>query len=134
MDSLIYDRTEQDVRTEAEKAYVTPDFLNRVEEWTSFLADRLKDYGYTAKVQLKSGTWVMGSRIYRSEMDRIRKNVDALQNGFCSLPDWREIVYNNTVDFKQMNALEWDLQTISVWLDRMAAIFYYSGEVFCGEV
>ena len=61
---------------------------------------------------------------YRSEIDRIRHNVDNLQQGFYSLPDWREIVYNNTIDFNQANALEWDLQTIDIWLQRMMAAFF----------
>ena len=71
---------------------------------------------------------------YRSEIDRIRHNVDNLQQGFYSLPDWREIVYNNTIDFNQANALEWDLQTIDIWLQRMMAAFFYCGELYSGEV
>ena len=69
----------------------------------------------------------------RGEVDRIRRNVDALQAGFYSLPDWREIVYNNTLGYEQANALEWDLYTIYVWLERMVAAFVYAGEIYAGE-
>lgn len=69
----------------------------------------------------------------RREVDRIRRNVDALQAGFYSIPDWREIVYNNKLDFNQANAIEWDLDRIYVWLERMVAAFAYATEIYGGE-
>ena len=67
--------------------------------------------------------WIESDIPYRSEIDRIRRNVDALQTGFQSLADWRDIIYNNTMDFNQANALEWDLQRIYDWLQAMASGF-----------
>ncbi len=63
-------------------------------------------------VLLDPALWYQSDIPTRGEIDRIRRNVDALQTGFARLPDWREILYNNTVDFGQANALEWDLQRI----------------------
>ena len=105
--------------------------LNRIEQWTAYLAEVLQGYGYGVTVHTR--TWAMADFPTRSEIDRIRHNVDALQEGFYSLPDWREIVYNNTLDFGQANALEWDLQRLYVWLERMAGAFVYAGEVYAGE-
>ena len=67
--------------------------------------------------------WIESDIPYRSEIDRIRRNVDALQTGFQSLADWRDIIYNNTMDFNQANALEWDLQRLYDWLQAMASGF-----------
>ena len=134
MENLIYDRTQADVDAGLDKARTGADFLNRIESWSAYLAERLRGYGYAVKMAEIKTNWTMEDIPYRSEIDRIRRNVDALQQGFYSLPDWREIVYNNTVDFNQANALEWDLQAIDVWMQRMIAAFIYSGEVYCGEV
>ena len=67
--------------------------------------------------------WIESDIPYRSEIDRIRANVDALQTGFASLPDWQDIVYNNTMTFGQANVLEWDLQRLYDWLQSMVEGF-----------
>ena len=67
--------------------------------------------------------WIESDIPTRSDIDRIRRNVDALQTGFQSLADWRDIIYNNTMDFNQANALEWDLQRLYDWLQAMASGF-----------
>lgn len=72
---------------------------------------------------LDPALWYQSDIPTRGEIDRIRRNVDALQTGFARLPDWREILYNNTVDFGQANALEWDLQRIYDWMNAMVAAF-----------
>ena len=74
-------------------------------------------------VLLDPALWYQSDIPTRGEIDRIRRNVDALQTGFARLPDWREILYNNTVDFGQANALEWDLQRIYDWMNAMTAAF-----------
>lgn len=75
----------------------------------------------------------------RSDIDRIRRNVDALQTGFQQIGDWRDIIYNNTMDFNQANALEWDLQRLYDWLQAMVngfmtkqanTLFMIAGGVF----
>lgn len=95
--------------------------LNRLEQWTTYLAAQLRSYGYQVPVQTR--TWTRTDRPTRSEVDRIRRNVDALQAGFYSLPDWREIVYDNTMHYTQANALEWDLQRLYDWLRAMVSNF-----------
>ena len=107
------------------------EFYNRLEQWTTYLSAQLRSYGYSVAVQTRE--WTRTDYPTRTEVDRIRRNVDALQAGFYSLPDWREIVYNNTLGYEQANALEWDLQSIYTWLQRMVASFWYSGEIYGGE-
>lgn len=159
MDDFVYDRTRADVFrvedlqrkldqgtvTEAEKAEMFGDpkgalnvsDLNRIEEWCQYLTDYLNRYGYGVKYEPYAGReWQMKDIPYRSEIDRIRSDVDALQAGFYSLPDWREIIYNNTLNFEQVNALEWDLQRIYDWLEKMVANldFVRCGELYGGEI
>lgn len=123
VDNLIFDRSAPVAQNAAD--------WNRLETWTAYLAAQLRSYGYSVTVQTR--TWTRTDYPTRGEVDRIRRNVDALQAGFYSLPDWREIVYNNTLGYEQANALEWDLQSIYTWLQRMVASFWYSGEIYGGE-
>lgn len=97
------------------------EFYNRLEQWTTYLSAQLRSYGYSVTVQTRE--WTRTDYPTRTEVDRIRRNVDALQNGFYSLPDWREIVYNNTLGYEQANALEWDLQRLYDWLRAMVGSF-----------
>lgn len=115
-------------------AWYNAEDLNRIEDWTKWLADMLDYYGYPPDVAFRDGPWVDSDLPTRTDIDRIRSNVDALQTGFASLPDWREIVYNNTMGWEQANAIEWDLSRIYVWLGRMVSAFWYAGEIYAGEV
>ena len=94
---------------------------NRLEEWTIMLAQVLEVYGYSVPVE--SHTWMHADKLSLQQVNRIRRNIDALQTGFYSLPDWREILYNNTLNYVQANALEWDLQRIYDWLGAMFEAF-----------
>lgn len=113
--------------------YLNADDLNRIETATAFLRDRLSGLGYLVSLLCKTD-WQAGDLPPRGEIDRVRGNIDALQWAFYSLPDWREVAYNATVDAGQLNAWEWDLHILGVWLDRMCAAFVYAGEVVSGEV
>ncbi len=127
MQQLVYDRTERN------KGTASVIMLNRLEQWTTYLAAQLRSYGYAVTVATR--TWTRTDYPTRGEVDRIRRNVDALQAGFYSLLDWREIVYDNTLGYEQANALEWDLHALYVWLGRMIAHFDFlrSGEIYAGE-
>ena len=58
--------------------------------------------------------------------------MDYLQECYFAIPEWREIVYNNTIDSDQMNAFEWDLHLIDLWLSRMVSFRVYSGTIYAG--
>lgn len=112
--------------------YLNAEDLNRIETATAFLRDRLAEHSYLVDMTCRTD-WSCTDFPTRGEIDRIRRNIDALQAGFYRLPDWREIMYNNTLDAAQINAFEWDLHALGVWLDRMVAAFVYSGEIYSGE-
>lgn len=129
-DNLIFDRAQSDISAKTPKGYFNAAELTRIEQWTQYLSGLLSSYGYSAPVTTRG--WTMADYPTRGEIDRIRANIDALQTGFYALPDWREIVYNNTLGFEQANALEFDLQRIYDWLSAMAswANMRQSGTIF----
>ena len=123
MDSLNYNR-ESPVPLNFED-------LNRIESWTQMLADFLNAYDYAVIVHTKE--WSQADIPWQDEIDRIRKNIEKLYKAFHYLPEWKEITYTNSFDYHQVNALEWDLQTIYTWLNRMVSIFWHSAEFYCNE-
>lgn len=107
--------------------------LNRVESNTDFLTKWMRERGYGAYKPVIRQDWTMPDIPTRSDIDRIRGNVDALREAFFRPEGWREIVYNNIVDAAQMNAIEWDLHLLDLWLDRAAKTHVpYSGQIFSG--
>lgn len=123
MDNLVYTRTSA--------VYYNAYDLNRIEQWTDMLAKHLNSYNYTAVV--KTRAWAENDIPWRDEIDRIRKNICKLYNAFHYFPEWKEITYTNSLDFEQANILEWDLQAIYTWLNRMVSIFCHSAEFYCNE-
>ena len=123
MDSLIYNR-ESPVPLNFED-------LNRIENWTQALSDYLNAYDYSVIVHTRQ--WLQSDIPWQDEIDRIRKNVEKLYNAFHHLPEWKEITYTNSFDYHQVNALEWDLHTIYIWLERMVSIFWHADEFNAGE-
>lgn len=57
----------------------------------------------------------------------------ALKNGRNISPDFWEITITNSMDFEQVNVLEWDLRAIYIWLERMMESFWHSGSFSLGE-
>jgi len=106
--------------------------LNRIETWTQYLSDYLQSLGYIVYIQTK--TWEMKSIPWKSEINRIRSNIITLHETFILLPDWRDISFTNSLDFDQVNVMEWDLQIIYNWISSMVAAFWYSGELYSGEI
>lgn len=117
-----------------DSAWYNAEDLNRIEDWTKWLADMLDYYGYSPDVTCRGSPWQDDDLPTRTDIDRIRANVDALQDAFAALPEWRDIIYNNTMGWEQANTIEWDLSRIYVWLGRMVSAFWYAGERYAGEV
>lgn len=105
--------------------------LNRIEEWTEYLRSFLESYGYYPITHTRR--WTQKDIPWQTEIDRIRKNIKKLYDAYVYLPTWKEITYSNSLDYEQVNVMEWDLQTIYDWLCRMVSIFWYSNEFHTGE-
>lgn len=106
--------------------------LNRIEYNTRYLYDWLQENGYGTRGVTTKTDWTKEDIPLWSDIQRIRKNVDYLQACYFAIPEWREIVYNNTIDSGQMNAFEWDLHLIDLWLSRMVSFQVYSGTIYAG--
>lgn len=123
MKALVYDR----IRA----VPLNIDDLNRIEEWSAYLSDYLNSLGYAVFIRVK--TWDEHSIPWQHEIDRLRKNIQKLYKGFHYFPEWRDIVFTNSLDFEQVNIMEWDLNMIYTWLLRLSEFFWHSGSFYCDE-
>lgn len=106
--------------------------LNRIERNTEYVYAWLQQQGYGAQTLIYKTDWTKQDIPLWSDIQRIRQNVDYLQECFFAIPGWMEIVYNNTVDAGQMNAFEWDLHLLDLWLSRLVSFLVYSGTIYSG--
>ena len=125
MDDLIYDRLSSDVdmalnnpdsSSNLKGAYNYTD-LNRVESWCEYLQKQLEPYGFNEELDVKTD-WSIRDYPTRTEIDRIRQNVDTLKS-FCVSINPGTILYNNTLDYEQANLLEKILYQIYISLSEM---------------
>ena len=117
-------------------AYYNAEDLNRIEDWTKWLAEMLNYYGYKCTISTVPTRWDDTDNIFcfDDHMLRIINNVTALRDAFAQLPDWRELELKMFPDWQDANNIEWDLSRVYVWVGRMVSTFWYSGEVYAGEV
>lgn len=119
MEQLNYNHTDQDFWNYSD--------LNRVEEWTQYLCDSLNTYGY--KMEITPKTWAVGEYPTPKQLERIRSNINALQDVWFAVPEWRELMAvhrpdgRETINAEQVNAQEWDLQQMHDYLQAMVAAF-----------
>ena len=73
LESLIYDRTNDDLTNETSKAYIDYNDLNRIEGACEELAALLK-------VAIQTKVWKITDWRTETEMERIRANLEAIQN------------------------------------------------------
>lgn len=122
--------TDRNLKTDWTKYdYLNAEDLTRIENYTKWIGNMLTYYGFYNENEYK--TWVEEDIPNRTDIDRIRRNIDNLRTG---LVPWREILYNNNVDYDQVNAWEWDLKSLLAWLKKIISALFYSAEVRCGEV
>lgn len=112
MDDLIFDRMSSDVDNALNNPNSTQDLkgaynysdLNRVESWCEYLQHFLEIWGFKKVLTVKKD-WNIRDYPTRTEIDRIRDNIKTLKL-FCQAIQTENILYNNTLNYEQANALE----------------------------
>jgi hypothetical protein len=155
LEHLITDRTEQDVervKTLAEKAWqdMTAEEraewlspmkgaynymdLNRVEEAVAYVAGRLKEYGYLPSLPL-TRLWSREDIPNERDLARYFRNVLTLRNAIAVWANTPEAPSSiNGFDAKKANDLEQILLDIDQIVNFMKDTWFYSGDLYSGEV
>ena len=155
--ALRTDRTQQDVdyvrqliekllndtATDAEKAewdsftlkgaYNYTD-LNRVGAAVAYVAGRLLECGTSADVSPKQD-WSESDTPTYSQMERYRSDIVALRTALAAMPTTPQAPATmSNLTWVEANAIEKILQDTDVLISQLEAAWFFSGDLFSGEV
>ena len=133
--SPVYDRTQYDVEyaksqirsgnnlSELKGCFNVTD-INRIENNTRYIADRLNVLKYSNTITTK--TWDISGVPNSNEIARLINNVAALISAYY-LPEGAPPLPSTLITFEQVNSLEKNLYMIKHLLDEEENQFRYSG-------
>ena len=130
MENLIYDRTISDITNKTAKGYYNYNDINRIEEWSGYLRDILKDEGYSVTFTIKTN-WAYGNMPNNNEMERIRQNIKKLMDGFHSITPILEQA--DLVDYNRANNYEKILSELKGMYDGLTGYYVHSGVAKAGQ-
>lgn len=154
--SLITDRTDADVTrvetlndagfkdwTAAEVAEYLSDLkgaynasdLNRVESAVQYVLDRFRANGYDDLYPVIKTDWVITEFMNVSETERYLQNIRDLRSQFVQ-PDGTPEVPDDmdNFTFEEANDIERILVIIDEYITKIEQAFFYSGELYGGEI
>lgn len=129
----IIDRTEKDILEETRKGSLKADDLNRIEDNSQYINQRLFSVGHSiytpAKTDWKREDWPTAQ-----ELNRITKIVSRLRDSFCRIPEMPELpTYLQTPHYSDINAIEKTQKELDKMVSNMLLGYWYSGTFYCGE-
>lgn len=129
IDTLIYDRTQQDLLKETDKAYISYKDLNRIEEAVKYLTNILNGYSYAIETNNKTN-WTIEDTRTQENCDRIRRNFEIIKDAISynfKVPSF------NWSDIQEANRIEKILVDIDSAIKSMEKLFIYSGVAGMGQ-
>lgn len=129
-EKLIYDRKSSDITNKTKKGYYNYNDLNRVESWCEFLKNELNNMGYTISFTTKKN-WTRNDFPTDAELERVRKNIQALMTGFRYIT--KIYVASNIMNYDRANRYEKILFEIYSMLQGTQGYYVYSGVANAGQ-
>lgn len=109
--------------------------LNRVEQAFEYLQSKMNsEYGFNLNLTIKTD-WTKSDNITESNIEAYRQNVATIRSALTMPTGTPETP--GTMRFltaKEANDIEKILQAVEVLLDNISAAWFYSGEIYSGEV
>lgn len=108
--------------------------LNRVGNAVVYVAGRLSKAGYLVPVSPKID-WTASDIPKESDMRTYLSDVDILRNALTVLPGTPEVPEDmERLTYKEANDIERILLAVDGLITKMINSYFYSNEIFCGEV
>ena len=127
------EQVSQYLNTIQKGAYTYKD-LNRVEEAVSYVAQRLREFGYLFSLPLTK-SWVVTDKPNVDDFARYFSNVKTLRDAIAVWGSTPEPPGNAAgFDYEKANALEQILVDVDQILTHISQAWFYSGDLFSGEV
>ena len=134
--TLVTDRTAADVAQGTDKGFYNASDLNRVEAACADLYQQFADYGYLiAGYEPSVNHWTENGIPAVGQLDRDLANITALQNTITALsttPETPETM--RFLDYLKANDIERILEDVDALITNIMAGWFYSGELYTGEV
>ena len=134
MDTLITDRTQTDVDAGNAKGTYTAEDLNRVGAAMNYVADRLRSAGYDPHISPKTD-WKETDYPTPQTMERYLGDLAELWGQFSVMQitpavpkDMVNLTYQEATDIERI------LEDVDALLTTIMAGWFYSGELYAGEV
>ena len=108
--------------------------MNRVGAAVKYIAERFASFGYSVSVDPKTD-WAMSVIPSEKQLQEYLGNVRILRQLVCVFPTTPNVPADmEQLDFNEANHIEQILLDLNTILNHIAADWYYSGEVYSGEV
>lgn len=121
------------VVSEHKGAYNASD-LNRVNGNMLFLKDVLADNGITVELKTASRVWQMMDIPTAADFESYLNDVSAIRNAVTQMSDTPHVPSKDKFDYLKANDIEKILYDTYRLVYRVRDSFYYSGEIYAGEV
>ena len=134
IDTLIFDRTQNDVANGTKKGHYNSEDLNRVGSAMVYLRDRLNDNGYNIDIEPETA-WTVSDIPTQSDMVYYLGCLGTLKAVLPlppGTPDAPETMENLT--YTGANNIEKILEAVDDVLIKSITFLWYSGELYAGEV
>ena len=133
MDTLITDRTQADADARNDKGTYNASDLNRVGAAVAYVAGRLLECGTSVDVSPKQD-WSESDTPTASQLERYRSDVAALRDALAAMPTTPQAPTMEHLTWGKANDLEKILQDTDVLISNLKAAWFFSGDLFSGEV
>ena len=132
--SLITDRTRADVENETDKGFYNASDLNRVGAAVEYIADRFTALGYACPVTIKQD-WLPTDAPTASQMEAYRQNIVTLRSQIAVMASTPEAPASMAgLNYVKANNIEQILLDLDALIDKLIKSWYFSGELYAGEV
>ena len=134
LSTLITDRTRADVANQTDKGFYNASDLNRVGAAVEYVAGRLTALGYVCPVSVKKD-WRVSDAPTASQMEAYRQNIATLRAQLPMLYGTPETPKSMAaLGYAEANDIERILLDIDAQIERLRKSWYFSGELYAGEV
>ena len=132
--SLITDRTRADVENETDKGFYNASDLNRVGAAVEYIAGRFAALGYACPVTVKKD-WLTSDAPTASQLETYRQNIVTLRSRIAVMASTPEAPASMAgLHYVKANNIEQILLDLDALITNITKSWYFSGELYAGEV
>lgn len=131
---LITDRTRADVANQTDKGFYNASDLNRVGAAVEYIAGRFTALGYACPVTVKKD-WLTTDAPTASQMETYRQNIVTLRGQIAVMASTPQAPASMAgLNYVKANNIEQILLDLDALIDKLIKSWYFSGELYAGEV